>query len=248
MQRLPDFEQKYEYYYEWDNLAAIPITSYENWWTKQINYKTRNMARKAGKKNVEIKTVQFDDDLIKGIKDIYDETPYRQGRPFHHFGKTEEIVKLENSPYIERSDIIGAYYNNELIGFIKLVYDDFFATMMQIISKIKHRDKSPSNAMIAKAVELCSEKGVNYLVYSKFIYGKKGEDSLARFKRNNGFKKYDLPRYYIPLNKKGKFALNHSLHHGLYELLPRAIVIKLIELRNRYYSKKLKNYNLSSSN
>jgi hypothetical protein len=240
MQRPPDFEPKYEYFYEWDNIAAIPITSFENWWTKQISYKTRNMARKAGKKGVEIRTAQFDDEFIKGIKDIYNETPYRQGRPFHHFGKNHETVKLENSKYIERSDLIGAYYNNELIGFVKLVYDEYFASMMQIIAKINHRDKSPSNALIAKAVELCAEKNVKYLVYSKFIYGKKGEDSLAKFKRNNGFLKYDLPKYYIALNKKGKFAIDHSLHRGFFELLPKSIVIKLMEYRDRYYKLKLK--------
>jgi len=236
MQRPPDFEPNYEYYYEWDNIAAIPISSYEDWWTKQISYKTRNMARKAEKKGVEIRTAQFDDEFIKGIKDIYDETPYRQGRPFHHYGKKYETVKLENSKYIERSDLIGAYYNNELIGFIKLVYDEYFASMMQIIAKIKHRDKSPTNALIAKAVELCAEKGIPYLVYSKYIYGKKGEDSLARFKRHNGFKKIDLPCYYIPLNTKGKIALSCKLHHGILELLPRNLVIQILNLRNFVHS------------
>ena len=31
MQRLPESKPKFNYYMEWDSVAAIPITTYENW-------------------------------------------------------------------------------------------------------------------------------------------------------------------------------------------------------------------------
>src|SRR5437016_5108144 len=45
-QRLPDVEPKYHYHTEWESLAVLPIRSFDYWWNKQIQDKTRNMVRK----------------------------------------------------------------------------------------------------------------------------------------------------------------------------------------------------------
>jgi len=45
IQRLPETEPKYRYPMEWDNFAALPITTFDNWWTKQIGFKARNKAK-----------------------------------------------------------------------------------------------------------------------------------------------------------------------------------------------------------
>ena len=54
-----------------------------------------------------------------------------------------------------------------MIGFIFLICADRFAALGQIISKIAQRDKAPNNALIAKAVERCAEKGIPYLQRDK---------------------------------------------------------------------------------
>jgi hypothetical protein len=235
-QRLPDTQPKFNYYMEWDNVAALRISSYDHWWNKQIDSKTRNVIRKAEKKGVVIKIVDFDDEFVKGIQDIYNETPIRQGKLFWHYGKTFDTVKKANAENLERSDFIGAYYNNEMIGFIKLVYSGRIGRLEQILSKISHRDKSPTNALIAKAVEICNNKNVPYLVYAKWPQG-----TLADFKRNNAFEKIDLPKYYVPLTIKGTMALKFHLHHGISGLLPEKLTLYLINLRSNWYSKKYKN-------
>src|SRR5687768_14502046 len=54
---LPEFHQRTpvsKFYWEPDSIAVIPLTTYEHWWKQQISDKTRNMARKAGKKGVEV--------------------------------------------------------------------------------------------------------------------------------------------------------------------------------------------------
>ena len=230
-QRLPDIEPKYNYHMEYDPIAALPITSFDHWWKSQINAKTRNVARKAEKKGVEIKLVEFDDEFVKGITAIFNETPVRQGKPFWHYGKDFDTIKREFSRYIFREDMIGAYYKNELIGFIMLAYAGRYAITGQILSKIKHRDKSPTNALLAKAIEVCSEKGIPYLNYAKWEDG-----TLGSFKQHNGFMKYDLPRYYIPLTIKGKIVLKMYLHHGFAGIIPREIKKHLIDLRKKFYS------------
>src|SRR6266487_100151 len=50
-QRIPESEAKYDYYREWQDIAAIPVKSYDHWWEKQISGKTRNMVRKSQKAN-----------------------------------------------------------------------------------------------------------------------------------------------------------------------------------------------------
>src|SRR6266478_2856989 len=93
MQRLPETLPKYNYPMEWDNLAALPISTFDQWWTEQIDSKTRNMVRKAEKKGVEVREVPFDDTLVEGIWTIYNECPVRQGKPFVHYGKDIETVR-----------------------------------------------------------------------------------------------------------------------------------------------------------
>lgn len=232
-QKIPETTPNYDYYIEWDNVAAIPIRTYDHWWTKQINDKTRNMVRKAKKKGVVVEIADFNDEFIHGIAGIYNETPIRQGKRFRHYGKSEEMIKEENSTYLDRSCFLGAYYNDELIGFIKLVFDKDFASMMQILSKVGHRDKAPTNALLAKAVEVCERDRIPYLVYAKFFYGGKGKDSLSEFKHHNGFMKIDLPRYYVPITFKGKIALKCNLHRDIKDNLPEKVVFFLTDMRNR---------------
>ena len=79
---------------------------------------------------------------------------------------------------------------------------------------IKHYDKRPANALIAKAVELCEQQGMSYLMYCNYVYNDP-ESSLTEFKRRNGFEQALVPRYYVPLTLKGKIALRLGLHRGV---------------------------------
>ena len=80
---------------------------------------------------------------------------------------------------------------------------------------IRHFDKRPANALIAKAVEICEpQRVISHLIYCSYIYNDP-KSSLTEFKRRNGFEKVLLPRYYIPLTPKGRLALNLGLHRGL---------------------------------
>lgn len=233
--RFLEKKSNYDYHMELDNAAELPITSYEHWWKKQINDKTRNMVRKAGKNDLQLKVVDFDDDLVKGIENIYNESPIRQGKPFWHYGKSFDEIKRENSTYLDRSHFIGAYYNGELIGFIKMVCKGNYASIMQIISLIKYRDKAPTNALLAKAVEVCEYNNISCLAYDKYSYGKIQKDTLSNFKEHNGFKKFVFPRYYIPLTVLGHISLNLNIHHGILNSLPRSLMLILKDIREKYY-------------
>jgi len=228
-----DATPKYHYPFEWDNVAAACTTSFKDWWEK-LPQEARKNARRAAKRGVSVRAAKFDDDFVKAIKSIYDETPVRQGMRFWHFGKDFETVKTENGTYLERSEFIGAYLDAELIGFLKFVYVDRTAKIMQILSKTQHYDKRPMNALIAKAVEVCHEKGMSYLVYSKFTFGNKKTSPLTEFKRRNGFVQMNFVRYYVPLTLKGKIALKLKLHRGLIGILPSGLIDLLLRLRAKF--------------
>jgi hypothetical protein len=234
-QKLPEVTPKYHYDFEWDNLAVIPITSFSDWWEKRLSQETRKNVRRSAKRGVVVRPVQFSDELVKGIHDIYNESRIRQGVPFRHFGKDFETIKREMATYLDRSEFQGAYLDEELIGFTKMVYVDRNASIIHIISKMAHHDKRPMNALVAGAVKTCESKRMQFLVYRKYVYSGNTESSLTEFKRRNGFEEIRFPRYYLPLNAKGALAIKAGLHKGLQRLVPGPMMKILRNLRSRYY-------------
>ena len=241
LQKLPERTPEFHYPMEWDNLAVLPVSTFENWWNQQLGFKARNKAKQALKKGVTIREVPFDDTLVEGIWKVYNECPVRQGRPFRHFGKSLHAIRREEATFLDTSIFIGAYLNDALIGFIKLTHDAgrTQAGLMNIVSMVQHRDKAPTNALLAEAVRACASRNIPHLVYSNFSYGRKQSDSLSDFKERNGFQRYDVPRYYVPLTVFGKLALRLGLHKNWADRIPEPMVAKLRDIRNQWYNRKL---------
>jgi hypothetical protein len=247
MQGLPEASPKFAYPMEWDNFAALPVSTFEHWWTQQIGFKARNKAKQAEKKGIVVREVPFGDTLVRGIWEVYNETPVRQGIPNAHYGKDIETVYKMEATFLDSSIFIGAFLDGKLVGFVKLVADETRtqAGLMNIVSMIQHRDKAPTNALIMQAVRTCAERGIPYLVYSNFAYGTKQTSSLSDFKERNGFQRIDVPRYYVPLNPVGRAALRFGLHRRLADRLPEPVAAKLRDLRKSWYNRKLQSVETS---
>jgi hypothetical protein len=114
------------------------------------------------------------------------------------------------------------------------------ACLVHILSMLQHKDKAPTNALIAQAVRVCADRGIKYLVYEQFVYGKKRSDSLSHFKEVNGFERIDLPRYYIPLTPLGQIAFRLGLHHKLVEHMPESIAARLRNIRRLWHGHKVR--------
>jgi hypothetical protein len=221
----PFFEPvpRHPFRFVWDNIAAVPIISYSEWWDRRVSHDLRKDVKRAEKRGVQVRVLQFDDHLVQGIKALYDETPYRQGRRFWHYGKDLETVKRENSTYLERSTFIGAFCEEQLIGFIKMVRVDDVERMMQILARDDQQDKRPMNALIAKAVEVAAGRSASYLTYGKYTYDGRRSSSVALFKRRNGFEEILFPRYFIPFTAKGHCLVRTGLHLGVRRLIPEKV-------------------------
>jgi len=241
MQVMPDVSRKYNYHMEMDNLAILAVSTFENWFNNQIRSYPRNRSRQAEKRGVRLYEVPFDEELAKGIWGVYQETKVRQGKRNRHYGKDLETVRRESSTYLDRSIFIGAYFEEQLIGFVKLVTDlnQCQASLMNIAAMVRHRDKATTNALIAHSVRACANRHIPYLMYQHFVYGNRDVDSMTHFKEINGFVRVDLPRYYIPLNLRGMIAMKLGLHHGLANVLPTPFVARLRRLRSSWYNRKL---------
>jgi len=209
-----------------DNIALLQVSSYDEWWTK-IGKKTRNMVRKAEKSGVITDVAEPSEKLAEGIWKIYNETPIRQERAFPSYGislqsVTRSVLSAQNCTFI------GAVFQGELVGFIELDYGDKIAIMSQILSLQKHSDKAVNNALIAKAVEVCAAKQVNWVMYGRIG----NHPSLDKFKKSNGFVKETLNRYYVPVTYKGKVAVKLGLHRELKDVLPQSIKSRLFPFYN----------------
>jgi hypothetical protein len=236
VEKITDPVPRHRYPLEWDNVAAIRITSYEDWFRKRAGNDVRQNIKKSAKRGLTVTAARFDDNLVKGIVDIYNETPIRQGRRFWHYGKDFERVKYQTAHAAERSWFIGAYYRQELVGFIKLLRTGNIADIVLIVCKQAHRDKKPANALIAKAVEICVENRIELLTYAQFFYEGKTSSSLLEFKKRNGFEPIRFPRYYAPLTGRGRLALKLNLHHGMKGVLPEFALNLVRAARSRLYN------------
>lgn len=232
-QRFPDVSPRYPYHLEWDNWAVLSFASYEDWFRRQISGKIRAKVRKAPKMGVEIKVVPLDDDFIAGVTRIFNETPLRQGKKFAHFGKTIAQVGAELRSESERTIFIGAFYQGELIGFTQQVYVGECAFPYGGVSLVGHRDKSPNNALLAKAVEVGAAMGLKHMIYGFFDYGT-GESGLADFKVQHGFRKVLVPRYFVPITPRGKICLGLGLHRGLKKRIPPRLKRALVDLKRKW--------------
>jgi hypothetical protein len=229
-QRIPESTAKFNYYKEWRDIAAIPIADYKRWFEKQISPKARNKIRKALKSGLRIEQIELNDDFIRGVMGVYNQSPVRRGKPFWHYGKDFATVKKELSVDLENSIFVAAYYKEELIGFIKFFVTDRYAMTLLILDKHAHRDKAPMNAMIAKVVEICAERQIPYFTYTIWRRGDHGH-----FQKSNGFEKIPVPEYFVPLSFVGRLALAVGLHKGLKGALPEPMIVWLLELRSAWY-------------
>ncbi|HEY8549380.1 MAG TPA: hypothetical protein VIL35_05430 [Vicinamibacterales bacterium] len=231
-QRWPDVEPRYGEPARWERIAMLPLTTYEAWWNGQIKSRVRNQIRKAEKEGLVVREVPFDAAFVRGMTAIFNESPVRQGRPFWHYGKDEARVAREFSRFIHRERMIGAYLGETLVGFIMLGIAGRYGVTGQILSSLRHRDKAPTNALVAKAVQLCVELGLPGLCYLHW-----SDDSLGEFKRRCGFEPVKVPRYAVPLTLRGRAGLRLGLDGGWRAALPGPAVALGKRLRARWYAR-----------
>lgn len=232
-QKITDAVPKFAYTMEWDDFAVIRVTTYDEWLRDRIKKDVKENVRRARREGVIVKAVEFNDTFVQGVKDLYDETPIRQGKPFWHYGKPFESVKNTLATYCDRAEYIGAYFERELIGFIKMVYVGDIAKTMHVISKERYHHKRPTNALIAKAVEICEQKGISFFIYGEYNFPGTGRNSLTEFKRRHGFEEIRFPRYFVPLTSKGRFAVNTGMYSDARNLIPAPLIKFLIKARSK---------------
>jgi len=211
-----------------DNVALLYLKSYDEWW-KSICKKTRNVIRKAGREGIRTSIAEPDEKLAEGIWRIYNETPIRQERSFLLFGTDLQEVKTSlNSE--QNCTYVGAYLQDELAGFMRLIHGDNIIIISQILSLKKLWNKAINNALIAKAIEVCASENVKWMLYGRM--GDFSNPSLDKFKQSNGFSRFQVTRYYVPITRKGKLAIKLGLYKEAKEMLPRSMKCFSIPIYN----------------
>ena len=95
--------------------------------------------------------------------------------------------------------------------------------------KDRARDLAPTNALLAKAVERCAEKGIPYLAYAI------GSRTVSANSKGTMVSKIRSAQIFVPLTRKGKLALHLGLHRGWKAAIPDAIKGPLKKLRKFWH-------------
>ena len=177
-QKPPDTEPRYKFPMVRSNVAAIPITTYEDWWERRLTQVTRKNVRRSQRRGVVVKKVEFDDPLVEAIVRINNSTPVKQQRRNVHYGKSFDAVKKDYTDFGGRSDYWGAFYKEEMIGLLRMIYQGPIGNIMQLFCMPQHNDKRPANVLLAAAVEQCVKSGLSYLLYGQYIYGRNAKAPL----------------------------------------------------------------------
>ena len=234
-QKLPATQPKHSYPMEWESVAAIHLTSFNQWW-ESLPQETRKNVRRSQKRGVAIKVKQFDDELVQGIREVNDDAPLRQGMRNAYYGKSLEETRKLYGEFEGRCDFICAYVESELIGFLHLIYRGDVASILNLTTKPSHFDKRPANALLAKAVEICGARSISYITYGLYNYGNKCDSPLREFKIRNGFQEILAPRFFVPLTLWGRLCMKAKLHRGLVGILPQSLILAGIGARAVWYN------------
>jgi len=234
VQKLPATHPKYPYPMEWESVAAIQLGSFKEWW-EGLPQETRKNVRRSQRRGVAVRITEWSDDLIQGIRQVNDDTPLRQGMPNAYYGKSFEQTKERYGEFIGRCDFICAYFGDELIGFLHLVYRGEIASILNLTTKPSHFDKRPANALVAKAAEICEAKGISHISYGLYNYGNKRDNPLRDFKIRNGFTEILVPRYFVPLTLWGAMCMKVKVHRGIIGILPHRVITIGLGARSRWY-------------
>ena len=208
--------------------SVMKVTTYDEWWNSR-HPKVRKKVLKAEKSGVQLREVKLDDDFVRAVQKIYNECSLRQGRKFWHYGKSFEQIKRELATFPECTFFIGAYCNNELIGFFKFWEGDQILRTVHTIGTYADRDKCVMDALYAKGVELAAQKGFQY-----FYCGDWSTGSLGAFRQKFSFERHECPRYFVPLNAKGALALKLGLHRPFRERIPTGMLNRALALRAKW--------------
>jgi hypothetical protein len=230
LQEAHDERPAFPFHKEVARASVLTFNTFDEWWNG-LHFKARNKARKVQKTGVELRPAKLDDDFVRGVEKIYNESPFRQGRKFTHYGKSFATIKEDLCSFPECTFFIGAYHKDRLIGFMKLFEGDRILRTVHIIATFEHRDKCVMDALIAKGVEIASQKGISHFHYGDWAYR-----GLGVFRIKFGFERHDCPRYFVPLTAFGKLALQWTFHRPFKERLPQIWIDHYANAREKWNS------------
>lgn len=205
----------------WTEIETIGILSTDSFdaWLKAVGKRVRQDIIRSERRGVLVKATHADDKFLRDALAIYNETPVRQGRRYTGYGETLEGLKKKFAESVS-VEILAAYDENELIGILWMMCGDRVAQIGSFVHLVRKRDKLPAIALIAAAVKRCSERSVQFLAYPTAFGLQPGIDS---FRLRMKFRPFAVPRYYVPLTRRGYASIRLHVHKPIQHVLPKAI-------------------------
>src|SRR5437870_2643073 len=79
---------------EWESVAAVRVGSFKEWWDG-LPQATRKNVRRSQRRGVVVTVREFEDDLIRGLVGLNNDSPIRQGVRNEQYGKSFDQIKKD---------------------------------------------------------------------------------------------------------------------------------------------------------
>ena len=98
-QKPPVSTPKYDYYAEWDSIAAVKTTNFREWW-ERLPRASRKNVRRSQKRGVRVFVKPLDDQLIHGIMGVSNEPQFDRGSPTGIMGRRLRRSRRTTRPFL----------------------------------------------------------------------------------------------------------------------------------------------------
>lgn len=237
--RFPEYlvsqDQEISHAYHASNRSRLNLSDYAHWEKKQIKKDVREGLRRANREGVSVERVAYSNLVVEVASEVFNETPYRQGRRFWHYGKSHEQLRQELAPLSAVSQYFLARKGSEYVGFAQIVPLPHrgSARSVHVISKAQHVRSRVSSALIQSIVAYCCDTKLTSFVYGRHIYSGNENSNLRKFKERHGFRNYEYKNYYVPVAPLGHAYLAMGLYQGLREMVPKPAIEFAKSIRGR---------------
>ena len=210
---------------EWDNLAVLPISTFRYWWTRaNLVYRKRNEGKAGREKGVSSAKFRSMRHCFVESCDIHNETA-RSGREsgFPTMEWTSREHAGMQAPFSTAASLSARFLRTN--HRLHQADDRRSRTTACAVTSglLRARDKAPTNALIAKAVRSCADRGFSFWFTSTSLTARKRATALATSRNQTASGGWTCPAITCLCRLSAAVALNLGLHHRLVDYLPEQL-------------------------
>ncbi len=193
------------------DIALLSFDSFDDWFSS-LPKNRRRQIRNTEKEGIDVRTIEQPSiSEAQEILDLYQESPFREGRYFvgyHTWSVPRVMEKFRTNDKVVSS---VAIYDGKIVGVAKAKFKGQVAVSNSILSSlaIRRKIKGVATSLLANQIKKLSSNGVRHIKYGHLGVGLEG---LDHFKTSNGFRPVTVNYNYLLLTRKARLCARFGLY------------------------------------